>query len=459
MTAVLIVVLIGFCGFALDLSRLYNRKVELQTVADTIALAAAAQLNGTKEGIDSALSAAAEAGAKYAISYAYGKSPVVWSPDAIRFSSASSGSTWVSAADAKAQPDAMFYVEVDTSRLNEAHGHVGLLLLPVLPSASTAAQTGSRAIAGRSTINVMPLAVCAMSDARASQRGQELVEYGFRRGISYNLMQLNPDENSKGAHFLVNPLAAPGTTGTSDGTKLEIIKPFVCAGALDMPQVTAGKITVVHGFPLSSVAGQINSRFGSPYAAPCTENGAPPDTSIKEYTGALSWMVDKPKGQSADPRKTDTKMLTLADLPLADIPVATTPDLWGPLWIYAKPAKYSEYKTDQPEPEPAGYLTFAPGDWSTLYTPGPPVLKGNYPGPSPHKAAPKTGGARSVANRRVLNIPLLRCPVPPSSPAPAEVLAIGKFFMTIKATESELFAEFAGLARPGSLGGQVELYK
>lgn len=459
MTAVLIVVIIGFCGFALDLSRLYNRKVELQTVADTIALAAAAQLNGTKEGIDSAVLAASEAGAKYAVVYAYGKSGVVWSPDAIRFSSASSGKTWVSTEDAKAQPETMFYVEVDTSRLNGAPGHIDLLLLPVLPSASASAQTSSRAIAGRSTINVMPLAICAMSDTRASQRGQELVEHGFRRGISYNLMQLNPNDNSKGAHFLVNPVAPAGTTGTVDGMKLGIIKPFVCTGTLDMPQVTAGKLTVEHGFPLSSVADQINSRFGAPYAAPCTENGAPPDTSVKEYTGALSWMTDKPSAQSADLRKTDTQLFTIAELPPSDIPAGTTADLYGPLWIYAKPAKYSEYKSGQPEPEPAGYLTFTPADWPALYTPGPPKPKGTYPSPSPHKAAPKTGGARAVANRRVLNIPLLRCPVPAGSPAPAEVLAIGKFFMTVRATEKDLFAEFAGLARPGSLGGQVELYK
>jgi hypothetical protein len=58
----------------------------------------------------------------------------------------------------------------------------------------------------------------------------------------------------------------------------------------------------------------------------------------------------------------------------------------------------------------------------------------------------------------VLNIPLLRCPVPAGSPVTAEVLAIGKFFMTVPASDHELFAEFAGLAQPSSLIGQVELY-
>lgn len=458
MTAVLILVILGFCGFALELSRLYNRKVELQTIADGIALAAAAQLNGTKEGIDNALSAASRAGAQLTMTYNYGASPIVWSDNAIRFSSAPSGSEWMNAGGAKGQAGTMFYVEVDTARLDERIGRVNLVLLPVLPSVGSSAQTASRAVAGRSTINVMPLAICAMSEARASARGTELVEYGFRRGISYDLMQLNPDDNSKGAHFLVNPVAAAGSSGTSAGTKLAVIQPFVCTGTLAMPQVTAGKITVEPDFPLKSVYRQINSRFGS-YTSPCTANGAPPDTNIKEYTGALSWMTEKPKGQSAELRTTDKQRFTLADLAQSEIPAGTTADLYGPLWIYAKAAKYSGYKNGEPEPEPDGYPTFtASTDWSTLYTPGPPKLKGSYPSPSPYKSITQSGGARAVANRRVLNIPLLRCPVPAGSPTSAEILAIAKFLMTAQATENELFGEFTGLARPESLGGQVELY-
>ena len=456
MTAVLVLVILGFCGFALELSRLYNRKVELQTIADTIALAAAAELNGTTQGIDNAMSAAAAAGARYAVGYGYGKFPVVWSESAIRFSASPSGGEWLNAGGAKGQAPRMFFVEVDTSKLDDKHGQIDLLLLPVLRSGEASAQTAGRAVAGRSTVNVMPLAICAMSETRGTARGTELVEHGFRRGISYNLMQLNPNDNSKGAHFLVNPLAPPGTDGTSAGTKLDVIRPFVCSGSLAMPQVSNGRITVEPGFPLDSVFRQINSRFGA-YTDPCTANGAPPDSNIKEYTGALSWMTDTPKAQSADPRTTDKQLFTLADLPPSEIPAGTTADLYGPLWIYAKPAKYSSYKKDEPEPE-GGYQTFAASEWSTLYTPGSPKLKGSYPSPSPYKAITTSGGARAVANRRILHIPLLRCPVPTGSPASAEVLAIGKFFMTARATETDLFAEFAGLAKPELLGGQVELY-
>lgn len=454
MTAALALLILGFCGFALDLSRSYNRKVELQTIADAMALAAAAQLNGTAQGIDNALSAASKVSSDYAMGYGYGKLAVPWSSTALRFGAAPSGSEWVDAGGAKGQAATMFFVEVDTRRLGESIGQVDLVLFPVPSPSTKSADIAGRAVAGRSTVNVMPLAVCAMSEKRGSARGDELVEHGFRRGISYNLMQLNPDENTGGAHFLVNPVAQPGTTGTSAGTRLDVVRPFVCTGTMAMPQVTAGTLSVERGFPLNAVFAQLNSRFGT-YTAPCTANGAPPDANVREYSGTLSWMTDKPR-QSADSRKTDTKLLTIADLD--ETPAGTTADLYGPLWIYAKAVKYADYASGVAEPEPDGYTPFvAKDDWSKLYTPGSPKLKGTYPSPTPYKAITTPGGTRSVANRRVLNVPLLRCPVT-GSPASAQVLAIGKFFMTVRATDTDLIAEFAGLAKPELLGGQVELY-
>jgi hypothetical protein len=53
-----------------------------------------------------------------------------------------------------------------------------------------------------------------------------------------------------------------------------------------------------------------------------------------------------------------------------------------------------------------------------------------------------------------LNVALLSCPVAGSS---ANVLAIGKFFMTVPATDTQIWAEFAGIAPETSFGSQVEL--
>jgi hypothetical protein len=51
---------------------------------------------------------------------------------------------------------------------------------------------------------------------------------------------------------------------------------------------------------------------------------------------------------------------------------------------------------------------------------------------------------RAQTNRRVLYVPLLQCPVSAGQYAQATVLAYGKFFLTAKASATEVPAEFAG---------------
>jgi hypothetical protein len=460
MTPFLLLVILGVCGMAIDFSRMYNRKAELQTIADTIALAAAAELDGTQPGVQRAAAAAAEAATRNPL-YEYNASLMAWSPAALKFSSVPSGGTWLDAGEAAANPDSLLYARVDTSKLDERHGRVNMLLLPAVSSAMSSAQITGRATAGRSSINVLPLAICAMADKLDEpgvQRGDELVEYGFRRGVSYNLMNLNPGDSAKGATYLVNPFAPPGVKGASVASRLSVIEPFICTGTMAMPRVTGGDLTVDSGFPLGSLFSHLNSRFGT-YTAPCTSANAPPDTNIKHYTFAdtISWMTDTPTGQSAEKRTGDKKLYTIAHLDETDIPASTTPGMYGPLWIYAKAAKYSSYISNNKTEPAGGYATLdAAADWSKLYKPGSPVLKGTYPSNGPYKTyttspAPLTG----VADRRVLNIPLLRCPVSSGS---AEVLGVGRFYMTVPATKDDLFAEFTGLARRQSLTGKVELY-
>lgn len=469
MTAVLLLVIFGFCGLAVDLARMYNRKVELQNAADVIALAAAAQLNGTDTGIGNALDAAAKAAAS--LGYDYNGSPITWSPAAISFAASPHASSWTDASSAIGKSGDLYFVKVDTAQLDPSHGQVSLLFMPVLAADQTSSEVSSRAVAGRTSVNVTPLAICAMSQIEGQARGGELVEYGFRRGIDYNLMQLNPNGTTGGANYLVNPVAPSGSAGTAVSDRLDIIRPFVCTGTLAIPPVklatsatSGGRITVEPNFPLSSVYAQLNSRFGT-YASPCTSTSAPPDSNVKPYPylTALTWMKDVPQQQSAVPRTTATALMTLPDLAPADIPGTTTAPMYGPLWLYAKPALFSAYTADVPEPA-SGYPTFGTSDWPTLYPKGTPQLKPgySYPSPTPYKSSAQSqsppGGLKGVANRRVLNIPLLRCPVPSGSPVSAEVLAIGKFFMTVPATDQELYAEFAGLAQPSSLVGRVELY-
>jgi Flp pilus assembly protein TadG len=461
MTALLILVIIGFCGLAIDLGRVLNRKAELQTAADTIALFAARELDGTDVGINNATRVAARMAID--IFYNYNGSELEWSNDAIRFGSSPYGSTWLEATSAARPANVanLFYVRVDTSQLAARFSDVGMSLLQVLPSIGTTTKVSSTATAGRSAINVMPLAICAMSETPGQARGTELVEYGFRRGITYDLMQLNPKASTKGANYLVNPIAPAGTTGASVIGRMDVVRPFVCTGTLGIPTLAGGNITVEPDFPLDALYEQLNSRFGTS-TTHCNSATAPPDTSTKEFTFSTEfpWMNDTPAKQSAQTATTSTQLFTIADLPQASIPASTTPDKYGPLWIYAKAVKFAGYREGIAEPS-GGYTTFnaTNPDWATLYSPGPPKIKpgSSYPSPSPYVAS--FASTSDISNkRRILNIPLLRCPVPSGSPASAEVLAIAKFFMTVRAREKELYAEFAGVLPRTSLVGETELY-
>lgn len=454
MTALLVVVLIAFCGLAIDLGRIINRKVELQTVTESIALVAARELNGTPAGVTRAANFASQLASN--IYYNYNNSSIDWSDDAIRFGSSPYGDIWLDETEAVKPNNArsMFYVRVDTSQFSVSPGEVALSLLRVLPSIGSSIDVSGIATAGRSSINAMPLAICAMSEQRGEQRGSELMEYGFRRGVNYDLMQLNPTSSTKGAHYLINPTALAGTTGGSMLGKLDIVRPFVCTGKLGIPSLTGGNITVEAGFPLESVYEQLNSRFSASTSG-CNSTTAPPDTNVKEFTASseFGWMKEPPENQSAESAtKTTTtgaKLLTIADLDAADIPAGATPDKLGPLWVYAKAVKYTSYTTLGPTEPSGGYTPFNPTDtdWGTLYKPAPKIKSGaSYP------------GLASSNKRRVLNIPLLRCQASTASSATAEVLGIAKFFMTVKAKEKQLYAEFAGVLPQTSLSGEVELY-
>lgn len=474
MFAAVLLVMIGFCGLALDLGQLYNRRVEMQTVADAAALAAARELDGTSAGVSRAVEEAARVlnDPSSGLRYQYNNGRLNWSDSAIKFgSSPLHTGDWRDASSARAIPERLLYVKVDTTGLDSAYGAVNAIFMGALARSLATVHTSGRAIAGRSSINVTPLAVCAMSDIAGGSRAGELVEYGFRRGVSYDLMRLNPGGTTP-ENFLVDPITPPGGIASSGNTSLDTVKPFVCTGTMAMPSVTGGVIRVERFFPIGSLYNQLNSRFDL-YTAPCSPNSAPPDANVKSYVyninSAIPWMAMNPDGQAAQSTTTGGKLWTVADP--APVPSGTTGRMYGPLWSYARAARFSSYIPGSPEPS-GGYATYNPSDWSMLYSsepPGPsPVATGSYPSnPSARTPYLATGGAtfqapsagrRGVRNRRVLNVPLLACPVPAGTSSTATVLAIAKFFMTVPATSTSLYAEFAGVVPEQALGGNLELY-
>jgi hypothetical protein len=444
-------------------------------MAKAVALAAARELNGTPAGVAAALTKARQTAERF--HYQYGIS-FTWTDAAISFStSPDSAAAWVDSATASGTPSKYFYVQVNTARLDAAAGTVNTIFLPILSNTFSSVSLSERAIAGRTAIKVVPLAVCAMSTDAGAVRpnlnppaSMELVQYGFRRGVTYDLMELNPDDNSARS-YVIDPMRAPGmSAGPSSNTSASVVGPFVCTGTMWMPRVTGDSIHVSSPFPINALYAQLNSRFDQFAGNACSPNGAPPDFNVRSYAynsvDTAPWMNPNIGNISAKRSTSGSKDQTIADL--SSPPGGTVPGEYGPLWSYARAVKFSSYTPGVPEPS-GGYATFDPADWVNLYQYGP--TASGYPTSStantPYKAtsgvnykAPAAAHlAISVEQRRVLNVPLLSCPVAGGNNVPATVLAIGKFFMTVPATNNSVYAEFAGLVPEQSLTGQVELYQ
>lgn len=450
--ATVFIFIIGMFMLALDLGMVYNRKAELQTVADTLALAAAKELNGTAAGIAAALQKAelrlTETNQK--LLYQYSTKSIAWSDGAIQFSSRPDGD-WQDAGAATVNPTNIMYAKVNTGGLGAELSQVKTLFLHVISPAAPIASVSSSAVAGRSSVKVVPLAVCALQLQPRSNDGGELLEFGFRRGVSYDLMKLNSAPAP--VAFLVNPFAPPGTAAalpvtTSD---LKVVNPYLCSGTMEMSRVTTGGDLTVTPLTATSVPIEIfdrlNSRFDS-YAAfkPCDKNTAPPDTNVREYlyNDSNLWMKVAPTTQSAKLSSDGSK------------PITMTAPMFGPLWSYAPAVKYAASAPT------TGETPFSSADWATLYKNA--AFKGSnieatslpYSLPYTLWKKPPTSGKFGVLDRRVLNVALLSCPV---SGSHATAVGIGRFFMTVKAAGTALNAEFAGVTPEASVGGRVELFK
>ncbi|WP_306392512.1 pilus assembly protein TadG-related protein [Telluria beijingensis] len=474
MSAGALVLMVGVCGMAVEMSQIYNRKIELHQMATIAALAAAREVDGSPAGIDQALARAEEA--IRLRRYQHGAGRFTWSDAALRFADHPRGATWVDAASARRAPARKYFVRVDTAALSETASVFEPVLLQVLSTSFAAIDVSDSAIAGRTSVPVLPMAICAMSDQRAAPRNNtgssgnsvELVEYGFRRGISYDLMRLNPN-GATPEHFVVDPYLGPGANSATTHISPASVRPFVCSGQMWVPGLLGGTIRVARPFPLSELYQQLNARFDlydGPANVRCEVRGAPPDVNVKAYQagsgGGVGWMKTPPAVQAPPASGETDRLRTMADLP--EMPAGQGAEAYGPLWTFAKAVPYASWLDANDEPD-AGYPTFSTANWSSLYKPAPVAV--NYPTPNPYMAVAVASVAlpsqpnrpHAVRGRRLLNIPLLSCPVAPGFHATATVLGVGRFFMTVPATATTLHAEFAGLLPARRLAGKVETFE
>ena len=465
--AMMLIPIIGFVGMALDLSFAYTRRTEMQGVADAAAMAAARALDGTTTGIAAAQTAARTIAERQR--YSFGRA-VVWRDAALRFSDSPDkpDGDWLPASAINATRAAsFFYVRVDTGALDPEHGQTNVVFTRVLGGATDSLNVAARSIAGRTSIQVAPLAICAIQNSAKAAHNvdkdgtilQELVQYGFRRGVNYNLLNMNP--HGPGAvSYLVNPLDFPDEPEHAGHRSLPVVRPFVCNGSIAASNLRSGaKVYVADPFPTSLIT-EINSRFGNYSGSSCNALAAPSDRNIHQYNAAyFGWWMNATGTINGSALIQDVGGARLTIASLTDPVVGVTRSHYGPLWSFSKAVYYDSSAADG-----AG-AAFLAADWKHLYPVGSGTdLASAYPDTalSPYSSNSvyhlTLGTFPYLPQRRVLHIPLLACPVAGSS---ATVLGIGRFFMSSRADAAipAVHGEFAGLVRDNQVPATVGLYK
>ncbi|HJV26054.1 MAG TPA: pilus assembly protein TadG-related protein [Aromatoleum sp.] len=507
MTGLMAVVLFAFGGLVLDLGHLYIGKSELQNSADAAALAGAKELNNTAAGITAAVDKAIAISGQHQYNFS---SPVTITIANIRVGSCPNASnansfgrpnlrnpscTFVPAASVTSDAAAagLSFLEVDSGTRT-----LNTYLMRVAGAAYNTTSTSGYAVAGRFETLVTPIGVCAVDPANRTSKythsnGQtELVELGFRRGVTYNLFQLNPLASGPSDPYLINPIDAPPNACDPGHASANFTAPFICTGktpiTLDLTSGT-GKVYTNTGMT-ASLDSSLNSRFDD-YKSPsvCDPSSAPPDVNVREYRCHPKSAGSACDNSGADTTPTDwlePGASTLPDREFVDTdptnnkpryalppgPTGISFAQYGPLWSYS-PA----YHADGSSPPKAGTpYAVADANGSNMYhtttgvnffdttangypTTGTPYSQtaGKY-----FKAPSHTG----TKNRRVLNIVIVDCRTPPSGSSSCglmTVLGVGKFFMQTKADFSGgpnryLDTEFAGLVDPVP-PGDIRLYR
>ena len=500
-----LVTLFAMGGVVLDLGHLYIAKSELQNSADAAALAGARRLDETDTGITNARNDAIAIAGQNKFNFS---TNVVISTTNVEYGPSPTG-PWSDYGTAFASPKGKTFVKVDTgARVLDTY-----LMRVVAPAYNTISTAGD-AVAGRFVNNITPIGVCAVDPANKTKKFEyasgltELMEFGFRRGVSYDIFAMNPLGGSS-VPYLINAAESPPTPCVTSHNNADFAKPFICGGNSTVIPSGVGKVYTNTGLE-AALAKSLNSRFGDyDSAGKCIPAKAPPDKNIKEYpfgaTPVTSWMATGGATQQSvqiNPKTTDAlynaqvptrkpnydwELDNGTTVPAPPILPATVPPSskyaqfadsqrnYGVLWSYG-PA----YQADTGTPPGLGDpFTAAQANVNPLYSTASTPYFASYPTipgtgfPVGTPAAPynqtdptyfTSGGASGVRNRRILNLVLVDCrtaPVGPANCASMDAEGVGRFFMPTRADTSSfsrLDLEFAGLITPVPKS-EIKLYK
>jgi biopolymer transport protein ExbD len=470
----------GFMGIAVDLAQTYEMKTELQNAADAAALSGAKELVGTQAGITAAV-AKAKATAQLN-RYKYSK-PLILEDQNIRFGDHPDTDTWKTFAEAYAQPTGLLFIKVDTGLKAQDIASFMKVVDFMRPAGakSISLSTFGSAVAGRFALSITPIAACALDPlnkfGKLDHPGPpalppELTEFGYRRGLAYDILNINP-LGAAPNKYLLNPIDIAknendNTCNPNNGST-KSVGPFICNGTASLITTLPGYAFVDTGFK-STLDAELNSRFlGNKSCA------VPEDTNIHEYIAGnnSTGMPNKWMTPDTTAANQSLKLITSGKNPnTITLPFtgnATGPGDWGVVWSYSRAVQWAA------TPPAGGYTPYSTADWPSLYpTPvgGPMTAKSTYPSstalggnPSPYNQGSASdffkpgSGSR---DRRVINVALANCSTLKSNGKcnTIQILGVGRFFMPVKAnTPTNLHLEFAGLIPDSTLTAEIKLYR
>lgn len=523
-----VLVLFGMMGIAVDLSYLYARKTELQNAADAAALSGAKELNQTAAGVTAAVAAAIATFGQNAtgnlisgqsIDIARLRLGACANPsDRLPLRTPNCAFVDASSVGSDAAAAGLTFIEVDTG----ATSAKSAFFMPVIGGPGSASALGY-AVAGHYFSQITPIGICAVTTTQIDHyvTTNELLEYGFRRGVGYDLLQMGP-LGASSLPYLVNPVDTDPATCDPSHSSTTFTIPFVCTGNSAVGQGPVGSNFAIGNTGLSAVViSALNSRFGLYGGAgwgtnQCDPASAPPDKNIKQYCyrpqgsrcfgqpggGWVPSAVDAHSAYNLDSGNTAIWNSSTLSYQTVQLDVTTkkpcynaapagaaTPGWnfaataacggntggpnYGVLWSYGPAYRYS---AGAPGSVGAPFTAAEANLQSRMYNNsattmtyfGTNPLSPTYPATHPYAQTSgsmfASGGASGVANRRVINLLLIDCNNVTGAGACGEklpVLGIGKFFMPVLADPTggkKIEVEFAGLVSPVDMA-EIKLYR
>ncbi len=454
-----LVVLLGVGGLVLDLGHLYVVKSELQNGADSAALAGAKEINLSAAGINAAAAKAITFSQRNKFNFS---SDLTINNSNIAFGSTPDG-PWFSVGEAAASPAGKTFIKVDTGTKTVSTYLMGVAGIPTIA-------TSGVAVAGRFVVDITPLGLCALNATRFTARPttpaapavaqSELVEFGFRRGVTYDMLKL-AEVAGPADPMLLNAVDSPPTACSASHSSANFTAPFLCQGN----SAVANNATEVYantGVSAGPVEKALNSRFNQfGGGSPCLPATAPPDINVRPYDfddasfGAASWM------NTIQARQSQVITAGIPADPMGGI------NQVGVLWTYSRPVRAVGS---------AGAYTpgaaFDTADWDELYFAGLDATAayptGANPSPyaqtsAPYFLAPTINPG--APNRRLMNMAIVDCDGVGSGAMSCKklpILGVGRFFLqrpaALTGSSKGIFVEFAGLISPVP-NSEIKLYR